>query len=333
MYGGVPSMAAGSPGEKAGFDPRKAEQIGDRVLQPAEYWQDDERSRAGYRVTNSGMTLAVVADHIVETENEYTARRLVEPDIAKNVFRVQAKAGVPMRVTKVVSYHTSRGVPPRELIDRCRRTLDRALVEGVEAQFAKQRSGSTRSGSARTCGSWGRPRCSRRRAGACSRSPRPRRARTERACSAKGVTGAGYSGHYFWDTEIYVMPFLTYTTPLFGRNALRAREHMLPAARRRADQLNEGGALFPWRTINGEEASAYYAAGTAQYHINADVSYAVGKYVRATGDDEFLVPRGRRHRGGDRADVDDARLLAQRRRRRHRSTSTASPGRTSTRPS
>ena len=106
---------------------------------------------------------------------------------------------------------------------------------------------------------------------------------------AKGLTGSGYSGHYFWDTEIYVMPFLTYTSPLFARNALKMRERMLPAARKRARQLNEGGALFPWRTISGEEASAYYAAGTAQYHINADVTYAMAKYVRATGDADFLA--------------------------------------------
>ena len=109
---------------------------------------------------------------------------------------------------------------------------------------------------------------------------------------AKGVTGSGYSGHYFWDTEIYVLPFLAYTTPLWARNALRMRYLMLPAARRRAHQLNEAGALFPWRTINGEEASAYYAAGTAQYHINADVSFALAKYVRATGDIEFLYREG-----------------------------------------
>jgi alpha,alpha-trehalose phosphorylase len=106
---------------------------------------------------------------------------------------------------------------------------------------------------------------------------------------AKGVTGSGYSGHYFWDTEVYVMPFLIYTTPLFARNALKMRERMLPAARRRARQLNEAGALFPWRTISGEEASAYYAAGTAQYHINADITYALAKYVRATGDVDFLA--------------------------------------------
>ncbi|GAA4486281.1 glycoside hydrolase family 65 protein [Microbacterium panaciterrae] len=304
VYGGVPSMAVGSPGEEAGFDPRKAEWIGDRVLQPAEYWQEGERSALAYRVANSGMTLAVVADHIVETENEYTARQLVEPDIAKNVFRVQAKAGVPTRVTKVVSYHTSRGVPARELIDRCRRSLDRAGVEGVEAQFAKQaewltafweRSDVQISGhdDLQQATRW----CLFQLAQASARADGA-------GVSAKGVSGSGYGGHYFWDTEVYVLPFLTYTSPRFARNALRCRVHMLPAARRRAGQLNEGGALFPWRTINGEEASAYYAAGTAQYHINADVSYALGKYVRATGDDEFL------HREGVDIAVETARMWA-----------------------
>ncbi|MDR2322217.1 MAG: glycoside hydrolase family 65 protein [Microbacterium sp.] len=292
VYGGVPSMAAGSPGEKAGFDPRKAERFGDRVLQPAEYWQDGGRSALAYRVANSGMTLAVVADHLVETENEYTARQLVEPDIAKNVFRVQAKAGVPTRVTKLVSYHTSRGVPARELIDRCRRTLDRAAVEGVEAQFAKQAEWLTafwERSDVRIAGHDDLQQATRW----CLFQIAQAAARADGAgVSAKGVSGSGYGGHYFWDTEVYVLPFLTYTSPQFARNALRCRVHMLPAARRRAGQLNEGGALFPWRTINGEEASAYYAAGTAQYHINADVSYALGKYVRATGDDDFLYRQG-----------------------------------------
>jgi len=49
--------------------------------------------------------------------------------------------------------------------------------------------------------------------------------------------------------------------------------------------LGHRGAMFPWRTISGEEVSAYYAAGTAQYHINADIMYALRKYVQATGDE------------------------------------------------
>ena len=78
---------------------------------------------------------------------------------------------------------------------------------------------------------------------------------------AKGLTGHGYEGHYFWDTEIYVLPFLIYTSPHVARNLLRFRYRMLDAARARAREVNQQGALFPWRTINGEEASAYYAAG------------------------------------------------------------------------
>ena len=292
VYGGTPVMDPRSPEAKAGFDPRRAERFGERVLQPAGHWQDGERTALSYRVANSGMTLAVVADHIVDTANEYTARRLIEPDIAKNVFRVQAKAGVPTRVTKVVSYHTSRGVPPHELIDRCRRTLDRARVEGIEAQFAKQAAwlgAFWERSDVRIAGHDDLQQATRW----CLFQLAQASARADGAgVSAKGVSGSGYGGHYFWDTEVYVLPFLTYTSPQFARNALRARVRMLPAARRRAEQLNEGGALFPWRTINGEEASAYYAAGTAQYHITADVSFALGKYVRATGDDDFLYREG-----------------------------------------
>lgn len=299
VYGGTPTAP-----KKAGFDPRKAERIHERVLQPQEYWQDRLRSALSYQVTESGMTLAVVADHLVETENDYTARTLIEPDIAKNVFRVQAKAGVPVRVTKLVSYHTSRGVPARELVDRCRRTLDRALTEGVEAVHVQQRAwldGFWERSDVRIGGHDDLQQATRW----CLFQLAQASARADgQGVPAKGMTGSGYSGHYFWDTEIYVLPFLAYTTPLWARNALRMRYLMLPAARKRAFQLNEHGALFPWRTINGEEASAYYAAGTAQYHINADVSFALAKYVRATGDSEFL------HREGVDIAVETARLWA-----------------------
>jgi len=297
VYGGTAPAS-----RRAGFDPRRAERIEERVLQPQEYWQDGARSALSYRVTASGMTIAVATDHLIETENAYEARRLVEPDIAKNVFRVQAKAGVPIRIVKLVSYHTSRGVPAREIVDRCRRTLDRAMSEGIATQYERQRQwldGFWERSDVRIAGHDDLQQATRW----CLFQLAQAAARADgQGVPAKGVTGSGYSGHYFWDTEIYVLPFLAYTTPLWARNALRMRYLMLPAARRRAEQLNEAGALFPWRTINGEEASAYYAAGTAQYHINADVSFALAKYVRATGDDDFL------HREGIDIAVETARL-------------------------
>ena len=287
VYGGT---APG--GAKAGFDPRKAEKISERVLQPQEYWQDGGRSALSYRVSASGMTLALVADHLIETGNEYSARTSIEPDIAKNVFRVQAKAGVPVTVTKLVSYHTSRGVPARELVDRGRRTLDRVEAEGVQAQYDRQAAWMAAFWERSDVVIGGHPDLQQATRWCLFQLAQAAARADGQGVPAKGVSGSGYSGHYFWDTEIYVLPFLIYSTPLWARNALRMRYLMLPAARKRAGQLNEAGALFPWRTINGEEASAYYAAGTAQYHINADVSFALGKYVRATGDDEFLYREG-----------------------------------------
>ncbi|MGI6879523.1 glycoside hydrolase family 65 protein [Microbacterium sp. gxy059] len=291
VYGGRPSAAKAAAQEPA-FDPRKAESIAERVLVPQEHWQAGERSVLSYRTASSGMSIAVVADHIVETDNPFESRRIIEPDIAKNVFRVDAQAGVPVTVTKLVAYHTSRSVPASELVDRGRRTVDRAARAGVDEIMGRQRAWLDEfwdRSDVRIAGQDSLQQATRW----CLLQVAMASARADGwGVPAKGMTGSGYSGHYFWDTDVYVLPFLDYTTPWWARNALRMRVKMLPAARRRAAQMSEAGALFPWRTINGEEASAYYAAGTAQYHINADVAYALVKYVRATGDVDFLAREG-----------------------------------------
>ena len=108
-------------------------------------------------------------------------------------------------------------------------------------------------------------------------------------------------GTIFRDTEIYVLPFLIYQVPRIARNILKFRYDGLDKARARAKELGHRGATFPWRTINGEEASAYYAAGTAQYHINADIAYALRKYVDISGDTDFLIRYGAENSGGDGA--------------------------------
>lgn len=111
--------------------------------------------------------------------------------------------------------------------------------------------------------------------------------------SAKGMTGEGYEGHYFWDTEIYMIPFFLYTQPEIAKQLLMFRYNTLDKARSRARELGHNkGALFPWRTINGDECSAYYPAGTAQYHINADVAYALQLYYNVTQDHEFMENYG-----------------------------------------
>jgi alpha,alpha-trehalose phosphorylase len=235
------------------------------------------------------MTLAVAADHSIETADPYEERTQIDDDIAKHVFRFQATPGVTTRITKVVSYHTSRGVPTRELVDRCRRTLDRVKETGTEAAFAAQRAWLDAFWERSDVEIGGQPELQQAVRWNLFQLIQSS-ARAEGAgIPAKGVTGSGYDGHYFWDTEIYLLPFLTYTSPQYARNALRFRYSMLDAARRRAGELNQRGALFPWRTINGEEASAYYAAGTAQYHIDADIAHSLSQYVAATGDVDFLA--------------------------------------------
>lgn len=110
--------------------------------------------------------------------------------------------------------------------------------------------------------------------------------------AAKGLTGGGYEGHYFWDTEIYALPFFTFTQPEIARRLLEYRISTIPQARERAVQMRQRGILFPWRTINGYEASAYFPAGTAQYHINADIVYSLMTYVQMTGDDSIMHDGG-----------------------------------------
>ena len=109
---------------------------------------------------------------------------------------------------------------------------------------------------------------------------------------AKGLTGDGYDGHTFWDAEAMVLPSLVYTQPHLARSMLSYRSSTLPRARQRAAELHHGGALYPWRTIDGREASAFFEAGTAQYHIDADIAYAVNRYVRATSDMDYLRSEG-----------------------------------------
>lgn len=111
--------------------------------------------------------------------------------------------------------------------------------------------------------------------------------------AAKGLSGEGYEGHYFWDTEIYMLPMFTMTNPELAKKLLLYRHSILDSARKRAQEMgHKKGALFPWRTISGTECSAYFPAGTAQYHISADIAYSYVLYFLATNDIEFIANVG-----------------------------------------
>jgi alpha,alpha-trehalose phosphorylase len=276
-------------------DPRLGHELPQRVLNAMVAEDAGNRLLVGYQAANSAMTLAAGVDHIVETATPFQTTRTLDGDYGELAVTADAEPGVPIRVTKFVAYQSSRSVPPPELVERCARTLDRSVHGGFETLAETQRAHLDRF--------WHRADVRVRGRTASARTQQAIRWnlfqlaqatwRAEGAgVPAKGLTGRAYEGHYFWDTEVYLLPFLSYTQPRIARNLLRFRHSMLPKARARARELGHPGAMFPWRTINGEEASAYYQAGTAQYHINADIAYAIRRYVNARGDVDFLAEAG-----------------------------------------
>lgn len=271
-----------------GFDPRKAGGFDHRVLLPHVDAEDQGRMLFGYRTANSDLALGIAVDHDLFTENAVAADSRVMADLGQKIYTAAVEPGKPVLVVKSVAYHTGTGEVD-DLLAEAQQTLDAARAAGLDALEAEQRQWLADFWANTDVELAGQPEiqqavrwCLFQLAQASARSDGG-------GIGVKGVSGSGYEGHYFWDTEVYLVPFLAHTNPEIARNALRFRIGMLPAARRRARELSQKGALFPWRTINGEEASAYYAAGTAQYHINADVAFAMAKYADVCGDPGFLT--------------------------------------------
>lgn len=281
-----------------GRDPRQARKFDRRVLEPVLQRHEDTSDRAGgevalgYRCAESGMTLACAARHEIDTPCAFEVETSVDADLAKTVFTIEGQPGETIHLTKFVAYHSSRGVPPQELADRCRRTLARAQRTGVARIQQDQAEWLERYWALADIEIDGDPAAQQAIRWNLFQLAQATARTHEQGVAAKAVTGGGYDGHYFWDTEVYVLPMLAYTQPEAARKLLRFRYRMLDDARARAAELSQRGALYPWRTISGEEASAYYAAGTAQYHINAAIAFAMERYLHATGDVSFLADEG-----------------------------------------
>ena len=278
------------------LDPRLGTRIGRPILVPHLAEETDGRLLLGYRTATSGMTLALAVDHEIDVPSPHSVAVSADPDRSELVLTVDAEPDTPIRMVKYVTYQTSRSVAIDDLVVRCRSTLDRIGRTGFTALVEAQRANLDRF--------WDRADVT---VEDTVRHPvRMQQAvrwnlfhlaqatwRAEGAgIPAKGLTGDAYDGHYFWDTETWVLPFLAYTQPRIARNLLRFRHSMLPSARARARELRVRGALFPWRTIRGDEASAYYQAGTAQFHLNADIAYAIRRYIDVRGDDGFIPETG-----------------------------------------
>jgi alpha,alpha-trehalose phosphorylase len=279
-------------GDGDGTDPRRAGGFDGRVLEQVDNRAAGRRVILCHRTRHSGMHVACAMDHELATEGSVQESTRTREDFSEVDFSVDVQPGQPVRLTKFIAYHTSDGSDMNELLSRGEQTLDRAAAIGFDRLLEEQRE--------HLDAFWDCADVVLEDVPAAQQVVRfslwqlhQATARAEGlGIPAKGLTGQGYEGHYFWDGEIYVLPFVTYTQPRIARNFLHFRYGLLDKARARARELSHPGALYPWRTINGEEASAYYAAGTAQYHINADIMHALRQYSLATDDVDFICREG-----------------------------------------
>ncbi len=278
-------------GEEAPFDPRRSEDM-TGALQPRRHGASGDRAHLAHTTRASGLGVAVMAAHALSGDDRGRVSATSAPQRTETTFEFQVPKGETVTLHKLIAYHDGASSGIDALLGACSSTLDAAAALGAEELFAGQRRWLEAFWADADVRVGGQPAIQQAVRWNLFQILQASALADGRGVSAKGVTGSGYSGHYFWDTEIYVLPYLIHSRPEMARAALQFRHSLLPAARRRAAVMNEAGALFAWRTINGEEASAYYPAGTAQYHIDADITYAVAKYLWATAESDFAAVQG-----------------------------------------
>ncbi|MER6472006.1 glycoside hydrolase family 65 protein [Streptomyces collinus] len=267
-------------------DPRAAMAL-QSPLEPEDDFASGSRLRLVHRTRRSGLRVGVAADHVVTGPERTTTRSESGTDVARLTVTSVLEPGQTLRVEKLVAHGWSgtRSLPA--MADQVDAALAAAAHDGWQGLLDEQR--------AYLDDFWARADVEVDGDEEIQQAVRfalfhvlQAGARAEqRAIPAKGLTGSGYDGHAFWDTEMFVLPVLTHTAPQAVAEALRWRHNTLDEARERAAQLGLGGAAFPWRTIQGAEGSAYWPAGTAAFHVNADIADAVVRYVEATADTAF----------------------------------------------
>ncbi|MCV7444704.1 glycoside hydrolase family 65 protein [Mycobacterium paraense] len=252
---------------------------------------DHEKTETGallmHRTRASALMMSAAMDHEIDVPGRVEFSTDARPDLARTTVICGLRAGQKLRIVKYLAYGWSSMRSRPALRDQAAAAIHSARYTGWQGLLDAQRAylddfwenadveveGDPESQQAVRFGMFHLLQAS---------------ARAERrAIAAKGLTGTGYDGHAFWDTEGYVLPVLTYTAPHTVADALRWRASTLELAKERAAELGLEGASFPWRTIRGQECSAYWPAGTAAWHINADIAMAFERYRTVTGDDEL----------------------------------------------
>jgi alpha,alpha-trehalose phosphorylase len=267
-------------------DPRVAAVL-DHPLQAEEMLEQRTGGLLVHRTKASDLRMAAAMEHLVDAPGKHAVTTEGHPDWLRTTVACKLEPGQKLRVVKLAAYGWSSHRSLPAIRDQVGAALASARLDGWDGLVDAQREyleefwdhsdvkveGDPEVQQAVRFGLW-----HTLQAGARAEN---------RPIGAKGLTGPGYDGHTFWDSETFVLPTLTYTVPSAAADVLRWRHSTLHLARERAQTLGLQGAAFPWRTIRGQECSAYWPAGTAGFHIGADIADSVRRYVQATGDYDF----------------------------------------------
>jgi alpha,alpha-trehalose phosphorylase len=235
----------------------------------------------------SRLLVGAAMDHHIEGPPGMVVASESHPDVVRVSVTTRLKPGERLRIVKFIAYGWSSLRSRPAIHDQIIAALSTARLTGWDGLLAEQRAYLDDFWAGADVELEGDPEIQQAVRFALYHVLQAGSRAERRPIPAKGLTGPGYDGHAFWDTEIFVLPVLTMTLPRATANALRWRHSILDQAKEHARKLGLRGAAFPWRTIRGAECSGYWPAGTAAFHINADIAYAVANYIEATGDTAF----------------------------------------------
>jgi alpha,alpha-trehalose phosphorylase len=279
-------LIANEPGMPPQKDPRAAAVL-EAPLRSESFFDRDQRVVLVHSSNRSKLLMAAGMDHVVDGPDGLETAAESGPDVGRVTVATKLAPGQRLRVIKFLGYGWSSQRSLSAVRDQVVAALTQARHTGWDGLLDGQRTYLDDFWASADVELEGDNELQLAVRFALFHTLQAGARAEQRAIAGKGLTGPGYDGHTFWDTERYVLPVLTYTAPRAAADALRWRHATLDLARERAGQLGLEGAAFPWRTIRGQECSGYWPAGTAGFHIGADIADAVVRYQNATQDDDF----------------------------------------------
>ncbi|MDQ2698391.1 MAG: family 65 glycosyl hydrolase [Actinomycetota bacterium] len=284
-------LLANESGGPESEDPRDAAVL-ERPLVSELAVADGTEAVLVHRTRRSQLRIASGIDHILEPRPDDETTIEARDDMARYTITTRLRPGHPLRLVKLVAYGWSHRRGAAALRDQVEAALAIGRLTGWEGLEQGQRAYLERF--------WDGADVELDGDDALQQAVRvsmfhvlQSAARAEgRGIAAKGLSGVGYDGHTFWDADTFTLPMLIYTAPHAARGHLQWRHATLPFARDRARELKLDGAAFAWRTINGQECSGYWPAGTAAFHVNSAIADATARYLAVTRDTEFETECG-----------------------------------------